>query len=117
MAAEDFAKMSNRKIEIVSADHQNKPDVGAGIARRWFDVEGVDMIVDLPNSAVALAVSDIGREKNKVVIGSGAGGASKSLGNSVSRRDFRRWSSAMLVAMRRLQAPKLPSGRKSVRER
>jgi branched-chain amino acid transport system substrate-binding protein len=73
MAAEDFAKMSNRKIEIVSADHQNKPDVGAGIARRWFDVEGVDMIVDLPNSAVALAVSDIGREKNKVVIGSGAG--------------------------------------------
>jgi len=60
---------------VISADHQNKPDVGAGIARRWFDVEGVDMVIDLPNSAVALAVSDIGREKNKVVIGSGAGTA------------------------------------------
>lgn len=75
MAAEDFAKLSKRKVEIVSADHQNKPDIGAGIAKRWFDVDGVDMIVDLPNSAVALAVSDIGREKNKAVIGSGAGTA------------------------------------------
>ena len=75
LAAEDFAKQSKRKVEVISADHQNKPDVGAGIARRWFDVEGVDMVIDLPNSAVALAVSDIGREKNKVVIGSGAGTA------------------------------------------
>src|SRR5262245_28439012 len=75
MAVEDFIKQSNRKIEVLSADHQNKPDVGAGIARRWFDVEGVDMIIDLPNSAVALAVSDIAREKNKVAIGSGAGTA------------------------------------------
>lgn len=75
MAAEDFAKLSKRKVEIVSADHQNKPDIGAGIAKRWFDIDGVDMIVDLPNSAVALAVSDIGREKNKAVIGSGAGTA------------------------------------------
>jgi branched-chain amino acid transport system substrate-binding protein len=75
MAVEDFAKSSKRKIEVISADHQNKPDVGAGIARRWLDVEGVDMIVDLPNSAVALAVSDIVREKNKVAIGSGAGTA------------------------------------------
>ena len=75
IAVEDFAKQSKRKIEVISADHQNKPDVGAGIARRWFDVEGVDMIIDLPNSAVALAVSDIAREKNKVAIGSGAGTA------------------------------------------
>ena len=75
MAIEDFAKQSKRKVEVVSADHQNKPDVGAGIARRWLDVEGVDMIVDLPNSAVALAVGDIVREKNKVAIGSGAGTA------------------------------------------
>jgi branched-chain amino acid transport system substrate-binding protein len=75
MAAEDFAKMSKRKVEILSADHQNKPDVGAGVARRWLDVEGVDMIADLPNSAVALAVSDIVREKNRVMIGSGAGTA------------------------------------------
>jgi branched-chain amino acid transport system substrate-binding protein len=73
LAAEDFAKRSKRKVEIVSADHQNKPDIGASIARRWFDVDGVDMIIDVPNSAVALAVADIAREKNKVFIGSGAG--------------------------------------------
>jgi branched-chain amino acid transport system substrate-binding protein len=75
LAAEDFAKQSKRKVEILSADHQNKPDVGATIARRWIDVDGVDMIIDLPNSAVALAVSDIVKVKNKVFIGSGAGTA------------------------------------------
>jgi len=75
LAVEDFAKQSKRKIEVISADHQNKPDVGAGIARRWLDVEGVDMIIDIPNSAVALAVGDIVRDKNKVSIGSGAGTA------------------------------------------
>jgi branched-chain amino acid transport system substrate-binding protein len=75
MAVEDFAKQSKRKVEVISGDHQNKPDVGAGIARRWIDVDGVDMIIDLPNSAVALAVGDIVREKNKVAIGSGAGTA------------------------------------------
>ncbi len=75
LAADDFAKHSNRKVEILSADHQNKPDIGAEIARRWFDVDGVDMIIDVPNSAVAFAVADIAREKNKVFIGSGAGSA------------------------------------------
>jgi len=75
MAVEDFAKQSKRKVEVIAGDHQNKPDIGAGIARRWLDVEGVDMIVDLPNSAVALAVGDIVREKNKVAIGAGAGTA------------------------------------------
>jgi branched-chain amino acid transport system substrate-binding protein len=75
LAIEDYAKLSKRKVEVISADHQNKPDIGAAIARRWLDVEGVDLIVDLPNSAVALAVSDIVREKNKVAIGSGAGTA------------------------------------------
>jgi branched-chain amino acid transport system substrate-binding protein len=75
MAVEDFAKQSKRKVEVTSGDHQNKPDIGAGIARRWLDVEGVDMIIDMPNSAVALAVGDIVREKNKVAIGSGAGTA------------------------------------------
>jgi branched-chain amino acid transport system substrate-binding protein len=73
LAAEDFAKQSKRKIEILSADHQNKADIGASIARRWFDVDGVDVIIDVPNSAVALGVADIAREKNKVLIGSGAG--------------------------------------------
>jgi branched-chain amino acid transport system substrate-binding protein len=75
MAVEDFAKISKRKVEVIFADHQNKPDVGAAIAGRWFDLDGVDMIVDLPNSAVALAVADAARDKNKVVIGSGAGTA------------------------------------------
>jgi branched-chain amino acid transport system substrate-binding protein len=75
LAAEDFAKQSKRKVEILSGDHQNKPDIGAEIARRWFDVDGVDMIIDVPNSAVALAVADIARDKNKVFIGSGAGTA------------------------------------------
>jgi branched-chain amino acid transport system substrate-binding protein len=75
LAIEDFSKQSKRKAEVTSGDHQNKPDIGAGIARRWIDVEGVDIIVDMPNSAVALAVGDIVREKNKVAIGSGAGTA------------------------------------------
>ena len=75
MAVEDFSKQSKRKVEVLSADHQNKTDVGAAIAGRWFDVDGVDMIIDLPNSATALAVANAGRNKNKVVIGSGAGTA------------------------------------------
>jgi branched-chain amino acid transport system substrate-binding protein len=75
LAAEDFAKQSRRKVEVLAGDHLNKPDVGSAIARRWLDVEGVDMIIDLPNSAVALGVADIVREQNKVVIGSGAGTA------------------------------------------
>lgn len=74
MAVEDYGgKAAGRKVEVISADHQNKPDVGAAIARKWFDTDGVDMIADIPNSAVALAVSNIVRDKNKVFIGSGAG--------------------------------------------
>ena len=71
MAAEDFAK-ENRdfKVEIVSADHQNKPDVGSAIARRWFDEEHVDAIVDLPNSGVGLAINTIAHEKNRVMLAS-----------------------------------------------
>src|SRR5690348_17533999 len=69
MAAEDFGgKVAGMPIEIVSADHQNKPDVGAGIARKWFDIEKVEAIADLGNSAVALAVADIARQKNKTVL-------------------------------------------------
>jgi branched-chain amino acid transport system substrate-binding protein len=75
LAVEDFNTQSKRKVEILAADHQNKPDVGSAVARSWIDTGGVDMIVDLPNSAVALAVADIVRDKNKVVIGSGAGTA------------------------------------------
>src|ERR671913_2576120 len=73
MAAEDFkASEKNLKVDIVSADHQNKPDVGSNIARQWYDQDGVDVIVDVPTSSVALAVNQITREKNKVFINSGA---------------------------------------------
>jgi branched-chain amino acid transport system substrate-binding protein len=60
-------------IEIVSGDHQNKADVGSNIAREWYDTKNVDVIVDVPTSSVALAVSDLTREKNKVFLGSGPG--------------------------------------------
>jgi branched-chain amino acid transport system substrate-binding protein len=73
MAVEDFNPAAHgMKVEIVSADHQNKPDVGSNIARQWFDVDHVDVIVDVPTSSVALAVSDVAREKNKVFLISGA---------------------------------------------
>ena len=73
MAAEDFARESKGlKAEIIFADHQNKPDVGASIARRWIDQEEVVAIVDLPNSGVALAVNTIMKEKNRTMLASGA---------------------------------------------
>lgn len=73
MAAEDFAKESKGlKAEIISADHQNKPDIGASIARRWVDQEDVAAIVDLPNSGVALAVNTVMRDKNRTMLASGS---------------------------------------------
>ena len=74
LAAEDQGEVAGRPIEILAADHQNKPDVGLAIARRWLD-DGVDAIADVPNSAIALAVADLVRERNKVFLGSGAGTA------------------------------------------
>ena len=59
-------------VEVLSADHQNKPDVGVGIARQWFDQDGVDVILDVPTSSVALAVNGVCREKNKTYINVGA---------------------------------------------
>src|ERR1700733_11983541 len=76
MAAEEFGgKVNGVPIEIVSADHQNKPDIGAGIARRWFDLEGVDAVTDLVNSAVGFAVLEIARTNNKAVLLTSAGSA------------------------------------------
>src|SRR5215203_5830789 len=69
MAVEDFkAAEKGIKVDIVSADHQNKPEVGSSIARQWFDVDGVDVIVDVPTSSVVLAVNQVAREKNKVLL-------------------------------------------------
>jgi len=59
-------------VQVVFADHQNKPDVGAGIARQWLDREGVDVIADVPSSAVALAVNEVCREKNKAYVNTNA---------------------------------------------
>jgi branched-chain amino acid transport system substrate-binding protein len=73
MAAEDFkAAEKGIKVEVISADHQNKPDVGSNIARQWYDTDGVDVIADVPTSSVALAINQITRDKNKVFINSGA---------------------------------------------
>jgi branched-chain amino acid transport system substrate-binding protein len=73
MAIEDFkAKEKGLNVEVVSADHQNKADVGSQVARRWYDAEGVDVIVDVPNSGVALAINELTREKGKAFINSGA---------------------------------------------
>jgi len=73
MAVEDSGiEKRGVKVEIVSADHQNKPDVGSNIARQWYDVDKVDVIVDVPNSGVALAVNQLTRDKGKAFLVSGA---------------------------------------------
>lgn len=74
MAVEDFGgKVLGKPIEVVVADHQNKPDVASGLARKWFDVEKVDMVANLINSSVALSVSQIAKEKNRIAIVNGSG--------------------------------------------
>jgi branched-chain amino acid transport system substrate-binding protein len=72
MAVADFGgTVLGKKIEVLSADNLNKPDVGSGIARQWIDRDGVDVIVDVPNSAVALAVQEVTRASNKVFLATG----------------------------------------------
>jgi branched-chain amino acid transport system substrate-binding protein len=69
MATEDFlAKNPGQRVEVIFSDHQNKPDLGSATARRWFDSEGVDVIADLPTSAVALAVLPIATERKKILL-------------------------------------------------
>ncbi len=76
MAVEDFGgKVGDASIEVITADHQNKADLGSSIVRRWYDEEGVDLVVDVPNSSVALAVQAIAKERGKLVIYAGAGTA------------------------------------------
>jgi len=73
MAIADFTKdHPNVKVDLISGDHQNKPDIGSQIANQWFDVDKVDLIIDTPNSGVALAVSQVANQKNKIFIVSGA---------------------------------------------
>ena len=76
MAVEDFGKRPDAaklKIEVISADAQNKPDISSAIARKWFDSEGVDVVVDLPTSAISLALAPLVQEKNKVALFTASG--------------------------------------------
>jgi branched-chain amino acid transport system substrate-binding protein len=76
MAAADFGgAVAGKPIEVINADHQNKTDIGLQIARRWYDVDGVDAIVDVPNSAIVLGVQEIAKERNRVLLVSGGGTA------------------------------------------
>jgi branched-chain amino acid transport system substrate-binding protein len=76
IAAEEFGgKVNGKPIEIIAGDHQNKPDLGASIANKWFDVDKVDAVTDLVNSAVGFAVLDIAKQKNKTVLLTSAGSA------------------------------------------
>src|ERR1700739_862859 len=72
MAAEDAGgKALDKPIEIISGDHQNKPDIGAGIARQWIDTQQVDAIADVPTSSVALAIQEVTRQKKRLFLLSG----------------------------------------------
>ena len=77
MAVEDYIKAtkSTLKVEVVGADHQNKPDVGSNIARQWFDTDKVDMIADVPTSSVGLAIAQIAKDKGKLHVNSGSASA------------------------------------------
>lgn len=91
MAVEDSGLAAKGwKIDIISGDHQNKPDIGTAIARQWFDVDKVDIIVDVPNSGVALAVNNIIKEKNGVYINSGA--ATSDLSNAQCSPNTVHWT-------------------------
>jgi len=73
MAVDDFgAARKGLKVEVIAADHQNKPDIGSSIARQWYDAEKVDVIVDVPTSSVALAINQVTRDKGKAFLVSGA---------------------------------------------
>ena len=69
MAVQDFGgSVLGRPVEVLAGDHQNRPDVGTALARRWYDQERVDAIMDIPNSGIALAVQQVARERKRLVI-------------------------------------------------
>jgi branched-chain amino acid transport system substrate-binding protein len=99
LAVEDAGgKVLGRPIEIVIADHQGKPDIGANIARKWYDADGVSAILDVPVSSIALAVQEVARQRNKIVMFSSAS-ASDILGKSCSPTSFQ-WTFNTLSAAR-----------------
>jgi len=90
-ALEDFGvSTKGMNVEVISADHQNKPDLAVSIARQWFDRDGVDMLLDVPTSSVALALQSVVREKNKVYLNSGA--ASSALTGAQCSPNFIHWT-------------------------
>jgi branched-chain amino acid transport system substrate-binding protein len=112
LAAEDAGgKVLGRPIEIVVADHQGKPDIGANLARKWYDVDGVTAIVDLPVSSIALAVQEVARQRNKVVMFSSAS-ASDLIGKSCALTSFQ-WTFNTLSAARSTATAVFNEGEKS----
>lgn len=89
-AVQEFASSQGLNVEVISADHQNKPDLAVSIVRQWFDRDHVDMLLDVPTSSVALAVQSVVREKNKVYLNSGA--ASSALTGDQCSPNFIHWT-------------------------
>src|SRR6266404_9630608 len=113
LAAEEFAsQLPGKTIEVIFADHQNKPDIGAGIARRWIENENVNAILDVPVSSVALAVSEIARNSNALFIGSGPG-STELTGSKCSPHTihwtYDTWALARGTAKAAVLCPWLPS--------
>jgi branched-chain amino acid transport system substrate-binding protein len=74
MAFEEFGgSVAGHKLEVLYADHQNKPDVGSAVARQWFDIDHVNVIVDMPNSSIALAAMELAKTRDKLIFATGAG--------------------------------------------
>lgn len=92
LAVEDFGgSVLGRPVEVISADHQNRPDVGAGIARQWFDRERVDVVADLVNSSVALAVMDVAQQRGKVALVAGSGSTASAEAKPLITAGKARW--------------------------
>ena len=109
MAVEDSGLVAKGwKIDVVAADHQNKPDIGAGITRKWLDEEGVDVISDVPTSSVALAVAEIVKTKNKIFLNSGA--ATTALTNKACTPNTIHWSYDTYMLAHGLAAPTVKNG-------
>jgi len=109
MAVEDSGLVAKGwKIDVVAADHQNKPDIGAGITRKWLDEEGVDVISDVPSSSVALAVAEIVKAKNKIFLNSGA--ATTALTNKACTPNTIHWSYDTYMLAHGLAAPTVKNG-------
>ena len=89
-AVQEFAASKGLNVEVITADHQNKPDLAVSIVRQWFDRDGVDMLLDVPTSSVALALQAVVKEKNKVYLNSGA--ASSALTGAQCSPNFVHWT-------------------------